>query len=341
MEARLNGVGMPPPGFEPGSSPRKGEMIDRATLQGQMGLKDFLRFIKLSTSRFIYSLVFFSLMKLFLYPLFFLLLLSVVSATSFTYYSVSADVQEDSVLFQIDSVALVTDSSLVLSLPLGVEQLQVLIDAKKVVCVEKEELGFSSLACPVSDGVHTFTARFQSSSPLLSLQDGASLFEYHQEAIDADRFSLLVTLAQGAVLSMDHSPSPYPQRLYSDGKHEVLSWERSPLQSDFSAAVFYSKKQSFSFWFSAFILLVLLFVLFLLFRRKKKEVFIAGALLEQERKIIQALQEHENHLWQKQLELQSGLTKVKLSRLLKSMEKRGLVRREAYGTSKIIRLVKK
>ncbi|MBI5797446.1 hypothetical protein HZA98_00905 [Candidatus Woesearchaeota archaeon] len=278
-------------------------------------------------------------MKIFLYALFLLLLLSLVSATSFTYYSVTADVQDETVLFQIDSVASVTDSSLVLSLPSNAEQLEVLVDAKEVVCAQKEELGFSSLICPVSDGVHTFTVHFQSSSPLLSLQDGSFLFEYHQEIIDADRFSLLVTLPQNALLSLDHAPSPYPRHLYSDGKHEVLSWERSPLHGDFSAAVFYSQKQSFSSWIFIVIPLALLLVLFLLFRRKKSDVFVAGALLEQERKVIHILQEHESHLWQKQLELQSGLTKVKLSRLLKSMEKRGLVTRESYGTSKIIRLV--
>ena len=39
---------MPPSGFEPESLPRKGKMIDRTTLQGQLDLKDSLLFINLS-----------------------------------------------------------------------------------------------------------------------------------------------------------------------------------------------------------------------------------------------------------------------------------------------------
>ncbi|MDP3728544.1 MAG: hypothetical protein Q8R18_03770, partial [bacterium] len=58
-----------------------------------------------------------------------------------------------------------------------------------------------------------------------------------------------------------------------------------------------------------------------------------------EKKLITILKENDNKLWQKQLEIKSGLSKVKLSRLLYSMEKRGLVKKEAYGASNIIHLL--
>ena len=64
------------------------------------------------------------------------------------------------------------------------------------------------------------------------------------------------------------------------------------------------------------------------------------SLLDHEKKVVEILKEAENRtLWQKQIQIKSGFSKVKLSRLIKALEARGVVKKEPWGnTNKIILL---
>ena len=62
-------------------------------------------------------------------------------------------------------------------------------------------------------------------------------------------------------------------------------------------------------------------------------------LFEEERAIIEILLE-KGELWQKQLVLQTGISKVKLSRKLRNLEAKGLIEKVPYGNTNKIRLKK-
>lgn len=68
---------------------------------------------------------------------------------------------------------------------------------------------------------------------------------------------------------------------------------------------------------------------------------IAPQFVEEEQKVVELLKNAENHeLWQKQLLQETGLSKVKLSRLLRNLEERGVVTKQIFGNTNKIALKK-
>jgi uncharacterized membrane protein len=64
-------------------------------------------------------------------------------------------------------------------------------------------------------------------------------------------------------------------------------------------------------------------------------------LFEDEKLIVEALLAEKTHeLWQKQLAIKTGLSKVKLSRKLRGLEQKGLIERVPYGNTNKVRLLK-
>ncbi len=69
----------------------------------------------------------------------------------------------------------------------------------------------------------------------------------------------------------------------------------------------------------------------------KKE--LTKNLFEEERALIEVLLEAKGHeLWQKQLQLQTGISAVKLSRKLRNLEAKGLIEKIPYGNTNKIRV---
>lgn len=68
---------------------------------------------------------------------------------------------------------------------------------------------------------------------------------------------------------------------------------------------------------------------------------IAPQFVEEEQKVVELLKKAENQeLWQKQLLQETGLSKVKLSRLLRNLEERGVVTKQIFGNTNKIALKK-
>lgn len=93
-----------------------------------------------------------------------------------------------------------------------------------------------------------------------------------------------------------------------------------------------------------FILLILVFVF--LFNTKKKTIPIKDKefihLLESEKVIVNALLKSKDHImWQKELQIAVGFTKSKLSRTIRNMEQRSLVKKTPYGSTNKIELISK
>lgn len=66
---------------------------------------------------------------------------------------------------------------------------------------------------------------------------------------------------------------------------------------------------------------------------------IAPQFVEEEQKVVELLKKAENQeLWQKQLLQETGLSKVKLSRLLRNLEERGVVTKQIFGNTNKIAL---
>ena len=73
-------------------------------------------------------------------------------------------------------------------------------------------------------------------------------------------------------------------------------------------------------------------------QEKKKEEY--DFLLDTEKKVINELKKADrNELWQKQIQNATGFSKAKVSRLIRTLEARGLIKKISFGNTNKIRLI--
>jgi len=145
-----------------------------------------------------------------------------------------------------------------------------------------------------------------------------------------------LTLPTGYILSKNDFYPRNAQR-YTDGRRIILVWRLNetgeiPLSVKFQPSFSSNQEQLilivFLFSFS-------LFFLYFYFKKRIREVFLKG-FDETERKIIEIL-EKEKIIFQNKLEKTLNISRVKVSRTVKKLENKGLVKKEKRGrTNKLI-----
>ena len=177
---------------------------------------------------------------------------------------------------------------------------------------------------------------------------------------DINKFSLEVVLPEGAVLDDPKSVFPKPE-ISSDGLNIILSWEKENIFEGESFPVFiiYKDERAFPPWLLAVLVVAFaLIILFLNFKRKSysKEVVSKEPpvkvvtkkepvqtkpihLLETESKVVKALRAAGGEMWQKQIQIKTGFSKAKLSRVIRDLEARGMLKRIPLGNTNKIKLI--
>ncbi len=145
-----------------------------------------------------------------------------------------------------------------------------------------------------------------------------------------------LTLPTGYILSKNDFYPRNAQR-YTDGRRIILVWRLNetgeiPLSVKFQPSFSSNKEQLilivFLFSFS-------LFFLYSYFKKRIREAFLKG-FDETERKIIEIL-EKEKIIFQNKLEKTLNISRVKVSRTVKKLENKGLIKKEKRGrTNKLI-----
>ena len=165
-----------------------------------------------------------------------------------------------------------------------------------------------------------------------------------------------LVLPESAVLLEEGLIFPEPDLISSDGRSIILNWKD------------YNEKQiivDYEFlddnnliYYLIFGFLTLIFLMYILFERKKykkrlkkvqiknkteisKEGFTKN-LFEDEKKIVEyLLNKKGNESWTKEILKDLEISKVKLSRKLRSLEQKEIIKRIPYGNENRIRLLKK
>jgi uncharacterized membrane protein len=175
-----------------------------------------------------------------------------------------------------------------------------------------------------------------------------------------------VFLPEGAVLSErgERLVVPDPDGMETDGRRVILSWN-SFNESEIVAA--YEFVGGMSVW--VFVVIVVLFVIAFVasylvrekkfMRKLRREIEAARGiskkkkagqvkkeltrnLFGEEKKIIEYLMDKKGHeCWTKEIVRELGISKVRLSRKLRNLEQKELIKRIPYGNENRIRLVKK
>lgn len=175
--------------------------------------------------------------------------------------------------------------------------------------------------------------------------------------VDSD-YDLRVYLPRNHVL-VDDLVYPKDYVISSDGVNIILSWD------DFSESeviVFYEGVESSNFFFWVIIVgLIIIGILVFVFKRKKffkeverlkmdvrvknrisKKIMISQNLFGDEKKIVEFLSKKKRRsCWTKELVKELGISKVRLSRKIRSLVEKGLIEREKFGKENRIILVKK
>jgi len=167
--------------------------------------------------------------------------------------------------------------------------------------------------------------------------------------IEANNINIKLTLPEKAILkypltSNQASIIPSTSKVTTDGKSIMIQWDKSDLISK-TILVIYNQEESNSILL--FILIPILIIAIALFfiklkpkaiKQKSSEKDITKNLFEEEKKIVEVLLENKEGIWQKQLQLKTGLTKVKLSRKIRNLEEKGVLEKIPYGNTNKIRL---
>lgn len=193
-------------------------------------------------------------------------------------------------------------------------------------------------------------------------RNGKSYFLYNfVMPLKTDSLSVVLTLSEGAVLEDPKSAYPAPE-ITSDGRRIILMWDEGGLDSGegFSTFVIFNERKQFS-WGLLLSVLVILVALFAAgyYARHHIRKFFGGRrvesavkpkaaakdksvkemhLLESEAAVINALKKSGGEIWQKQIQISTGFSKAKLSRVIRDLEARGLIKRIPLGNTNKIQL---
>ncbi len=184
---------------------------------------------------------------------------------------------------------------------------------------------------------------------------GDSFFILDLAGIGAANKFVTVRLPSGATLkyALDSQQSaviPKTGSVMTDGKRIIIRWNETSLASGDTVLVIYKESGKFNPAVAAAAVVLLLGGAAAVFYRRNKSVAekektpsgtygLTRNLFEDEKKIVELLlTAGEEGMWQKKLEIKSGISKVKLSRKLRSLDQKGLIEKIPYGNANKIRL---
>jgi uncharacterized membrane protein len=190
-----------------------------------------------------------------------------------------------------------------------------------------------------------------------SLEIGSSqkFFVYNfSPEVSAENMTGKLLLPEGSLLSSlaeEGSVLPVPESIASDGRNLEINWRFKDKATFF---VSFAPQNQFNLLWLVLPLLGLIAlaaVLFWLLKAKKpvpapkkevKEELDLRGLTPEEKEVVKVLhKQDEKELTQSRIKDLTGLSKVKLSRILARLEKRGVVGKRPYGNTNLVFLEKK
>lgn len=223
------------------------------------------------------------------------------------------------------------------SLPLqrGGENIEVYADGKSLEFGLEEESGYVTLNFLAPQ--EKVTVEFFSSAMLKGDSFLAQVPALKGKiTLEARLYNLKLATPLG---SSSPSAFPSPKSVSSDGQGIILNWEFENLtETEVVLLLLKPEKNPAEFWVIGLIVFGLGILGIVIWRRaKRKFPHDSDYLLDTEKRVLEIITKH-NPIWQGQLQRESGLTKSRLSRLLRNLEERGLIEKIPLGNANKIKL---
>lgn len=164
---------------------------------------------------------------------------------------------------------------------------------------------------------------------------------------------ITVKLPAGMVLSENVilPISPRGVKITSDGKRIMTGWtffnelpgDMIPIRIYYEPLKPQPSPQDFNYGLIVGLLIIIIIGIFFIYRKvSKRSELVLSVLNENERMIIDAIKRmKKKHVNQRRLVASSGFSKAKVSRIIKSLEERGVIKVERIGRTNRINLKKK
>jgi uncharacterized membrane protein len=160
-----------------------------------------------------------------------------------------------------------------------------------------------------------------------------------------DSVQIRLNLEKGFLIN-NYEAYPTNYVLETDGQTISLIWKLENVKegSDFAIFVNLEDTNKSNFLRNSFVVLVSVLLVILIFFFYKKYFShinrkIEKYLLDSEKKVIEELENAEHkELWQKQLQIKTGFSKAKLSRVVRNLEARNLIEKIPLGNTNKIKL---
>lgn len=232
-------------------------------------------------------------------------------------------------------------------------------------CSSNQKSWGSDISCAFSDITaerYQLVINFDSSGLAERYEDGATLFVSSQKfPIPPERVFIRLSLPEGSVILDDSSAiTDYPQemlpifpsdfKISSDGRKIMLYLQKENISAGetLDVGIGYESVSSYGSSFSATTAIIFIFaaamiagIAFLGRKGKETGTGITSILNNDERAVISAIKEKgEKNVNQKAISKTTGFSKPKISRLLKDLESRGIVEREQFGRTNLVKIKK-
>ncbi len=202
----------------------------------------------------------------------------------------------------------------------------------------------TKIICNMKASNRTVVIITYSSNQNVNKRDGYFLFtDSFKMNIDTENVPVLIKLPEGTGLRepVENSYSPGNALIGSDGRRTIINWQINDLKKgdriDISIAFekigeVVSSEIPIEFFMIIIFLMFLGFAVFYQFYWKNKNIKLILPVLKKDEKIIfDTIMKHGNGVNQKIIVKDSGYSKAKVSKVLKSLKERGLVRLERIG----------
>lgn len=216
----------------------------------------------------------------------------------------------------------------------------------KKACESSVAQGYMILNCTTTYDENVFSVRYETSYYVWLYQDELNFIFSLPSKMIFSSLEIRAIFPAGYVVEKGRNSRmvvfPPADKVYLAGEQYVVVWELNGSTSINELFVSLRKEaQSFRYAIFLPIFVGLLAIGYLLLRRKrngKKDDY--GFLLEDERKVLKVLEKKKDYVRQKEISQLTGFSKAKVSRLVKTLEMRGLVEVAGQGRNKRVRLKK-
>lgn len=291
-----------------------------------------------------YATVFFS------FTIMAMCLSSISSAAVLEYYSIDAEIERN--LHTKISVSMKPSDAINhfdYDIPFTIYNLTVEPQSGTHACDFDNERTSSVISCDffgATEGNNGIKFTFYSRDAVNS-NDGKYIFQDLVPFImDTEDFFTLLKLPERSSLSeeiVNQSLFPPDGRIFTDGKHMFIVWERENVTSGDSlifSASFESSSDGGILWsmtvvgITAIVVMVMVSVGFYMRRgsgETKTEVKVLPLLNKEEKKVVDILVKHEGEVRQREIVRESDFSKAKVSRLIKNLKERGVIDTDAIS----------